>query len=506
MLNKHLSRLINLFTSSSFIDRKAIIITLGYLFLATFIPTVKLSFVLGFLFFGLLVFCYSFPKAIAYSMIPLLYLSSGQTHSFIAVPAQAIHSLQYWEGRHLIFSLSPFFVILASALLFLPFFLLKSKKVFKLFFHEKIIFILFGMFVLSAIYNSQLLIFSLLSIVQEFLVVVWGFYLMILSNILSQNNWKKMLFTIALIMTLVLSQDALIALGQTVMRAPLGLVAERASVAPVFGLGVDENSGVFRPFGIHSHPNGLANDQILLAFSILILVTYLGNKGFFGKKIKNDFFVFVLAVSILTIILSLSRAAFLAVFAALLVFKFRHASKFKVFRTMKQVVDKFGIVLKLIILVAGSTLVFRLSDRLFNSIYSFSEFGGIATRTKQYLEAIEVFKTFPILGTGVGMFMTASYQLFPDGVMRYFPEPVHNNFLLFATERGIVATFLYLIFIIKSFQFIENSQFAKTTKTMIYSGVVSIFVMMLFHPQNNFFSFLVLIILSLMHYEKAKNN
>lgn len=481
-------------------DFAAVVAVNGYFLISLMTSSVKLSFVASFIFFVFLVYRYSFYKAMVYSALPLLYFGLGQIHSFVAVPATAVQSPQYWEGRQLIFSFSPFFAIFLSGLLLLMLSWRKFKISFQL--HEKLIVILFGIYGLSFI-NSTMPFLSMLFIIQELLLVVWGVYLALAIKNIPKIQVKKIFYTLAIIIMTILLQDGLLVFGQFIKSNTLGLAIERTQVAPVFGLGADERAGVFRPFGFNIHPNGLANEVILLGMSSLILFQYLSEKFYKKRKIINQLSMIVVIVSLGLITLSLSRAAFAAIFISLVFFIYRHPNQLKKFNNLQQAANRFNVWFKIILVVLLGVTVFKLTSRMFDSIYSFTELGGVSTRVEQYAEALAVFKTSPVFGVGIGMFMPASYQLFPDGVMRYFPEPVHNGFLLFLVERGVASVLVYLFFALYFYRAINTSKLSELTKTMIYLGTLSSFVMMVFHPQMNFLSFLIILILSIIHYEKT---
>ncbi|MBP7700826.1 O-antigen ligase family protein [Candidatus Woesebacteria bacterium] len=483
------------------LDSAAIISVNVYFLVSLAISSTKISFLFSFIFFAFLVYYYSFYKAMVYSMLPLLYFGLGQIHSFIAVPASAVFSPQYWEGRQLVFSLSPFFIIFLSGLILLIFLWRKINLRFLM--HEKMILILFAMFGLSFV-GSVMPFISFAFTMNDLLLIVWGIYLVLATKNISKLKVKKILLTLAIIFVAILLQNSLLVFGQIIKGGALGLAIERTEVAPVFGLGADERAGVFRPFGFNIHPNGLANEVILIGISILIMLQYLFEKFTKKNKTFNILVIAVFLVSLLIIILTLSRAAFVAIFLSLLFFAHRHPKQLKKIENLQQrIASKSNPWLKVVIFIVLAVLTFKLTSRLFDTIYSFSELGGVSTRIEQYKEAFEVFKNYPLFGVGVGMFMPASYQLFPDGIMRYFPEPVHNGFLLFLVERGAFGAITYLIFLIYFYSEISKLKLRKLTKTMIYLGIISSFVMMLFHPQNNFLSFLIVFILFIIHYEKT---
>jgi O-antigen ligase len=270
-------------------------------------------------------------------------------------------------------------------------------------------------------------------------------------------------------------------------------------MAPMFGLGTDESGGGFRPFGLSYHPNGLANQHLILLSSILFLSSYLNNKDKLWKKIIG----LAASLSLIVIILSLSRAALLAIFVALVIIVIRQPEYISVWRkSIKNSLGKLKLWHRIVVILLVSVLIFKLTDRLFNSIYSFSENGGINTRLTEYEEALLVFSKSPIFGIGEQMFIPTSYQLFPKGVMSYFPENVHNGYLLLMTEKGIVGIALYIIFFFLFIKEISKSRLTKKTKTMLYSGLSTGLTMMILHPEKNFLSLIVLLGIAIVHYEK----
>jgi hypothetical protein len=481
-------------------DAKAVLSVAIYLFLVTLAPSVKLFFILSFLLFFFLVIEFSFSKALIYSSIPFLFLNVGQTHLFLVIPAKAISSLQYWEGRHLSFSLSPAFVILLAAFLLAPFFW-KSLNVKQTILELLIIFI-FGLSLLSAIGMAPMPTVSSLFTLQEFLPIIWGLYLVNYGHSLSKPNWYRLLSTLVIIFILLLFQEALFVLIQMIVRAPLGLIIEKVQNTPVFGLGAEEQMGTFRPFGFHYHPNFLANEQLILGSSTLILLEYL-KKNRLGK-FKKDLTIFLTTITMLTILLSLSRASIMAVGIGILFIFSRHPQIIVgVKKYFLKSLFKISNAIKTIFILIGGVATFRVTVRLLSSPLSFSSTGGISTRIEQLLEAFNVFIRSPYLGIGPEMFIPVSYQLFPDGVMSYFPEEIHNGFMLFITERGIFTALICIFFFFKLWMSTREVIKDKVLKTMIYSSVLMSMTVMLFHPFINFFGLNVLLLMAIINYEKS---
>ncbi len=98
------------------------------------------------------------------------------------------------------------------------------------------------------------------------------------------------------------------------------------------------------------------------------------------------------------------------------------------------------IVLAVIILVAGMLLAEQISDRASEDTLS----------VRAYLNeiALTMAKAEPVLGIGLNTFVPAMRAYDTRNVYAYFPEPVHNIFLLTVAETGIVGLALYLASII----------------------------------------------------------
>ena len=308
------------------IDLIAIIAVIIFLLLATFIPSVKTFFVLAFLLFGFLTIFYSFPKAMIYAAFPLGCVIVSQIHSILVIPAKAIASNQYWEGRHLFFGISPYTIISTIALLMIPFWQKKFKSKIKLLNYEKLIIILIGLGFLSSLYGSLITSLSLLNVFFQLVSIVWAWYLSRTLFNSSKETKQKILTSLFFIVSLIIFYESLIVIKQTISQSSVGLLVESTKFTPTFGLGADESGGGFRPFGLQAHPNGLANNQLKLAFCALLIFCHLTKNE--QSKRNKKILIFVLTLSLINIILSLSRAAFIAIFLVISIFFVRHKNKF----------------------------------------------------------------------------------------------------------------------------------------------------------------------------------
>lgn len=102
--------------------------------------------------------------------------------------------------------------------------------------------------------------------------------------------------------------------------------------------------------------------------------------------------------------------------------------------------------LAVIILLAMPTMLARITN---------IEFGSGATRFNQYKIALNIISTHPLLGIGYGNFVPEhkSYDYSGVAVSRDFSRPVHNEYLLMASEQGILTMALYVFMVILSIVF-----------------------------------------------------
>lgn len=504
---------VDLLNRSNEFDFTAVVASVLFLLILLFVPSVKIFFVIAFLFFGWLVFYYGFAKAFIYITPILTHINFGQVHQVLVIPPDAIMSAQYLEGKHLSWSINPYLIITLVASLFFFWWRKKnhqktrisSKN--KILTSEKFLLMAISSGILSALYGAIIPGISIYTVISSLLGLSWLLYLVNLGQ-KSTIAWKKTLLTFWLITILLLFYEALIVAGQMLFEGTVGLFIEGTQIAPVFGLGADETRGSFRPFGLSGHPNGLASYFLLRQILINFLYFYLKNLKPINKKFWGEVLTKILIIAnfaaIIVIILTLSRATYLALFivGTFITLRqpqlIRHLKK-QLMSAIHQIQPRHWLVILFLIVV----LTFKLTTRLFNSIYSLSATGGVTTRWEQYQEAWRVFLHSPFWGIGDNMFIATSYQLFPQGVMTYFPENVHNGFLLLLTERGLLGFGLYTLFLIAFIRSIIQSSFSKLHKTLLYSGIITGFVIMIFHPVIYITSLPISLGIAIIHYEKT---
>lgn len=305
---------------------------------------------------------------------------------------------------------------------------------------QKILFLFFLYCFVSVFFASQKLLafFQIIRIGEAF----------ILYYMLTHIHYKK---TVALMCFLAGSAvQSVLGIFQfltqsTVSFKWLGLVAH-----PVFETGSSvvqslEAGRVLRAYGAFPHPNVFGGYLVVSIFlTTIIFIKYFQNsqnekifskqffKSFFSKK--TSFILLLLALHITALFFTFSRSAWLAAalwFTTLFFFFFKQKNK-KIFFLF------FLLIFQVIFLC--TTHISLLKTRIQAS--SVHEIRSIEERKNLSLRALQIFKTQPLFGVGVGNYVSAvrtqnsSVQII---------EPVHMVPLLILVEFGVVGVLFIML-------------------------------------------------------------
>lgn len=484
-------------------DRKVFIVTALYLLGSVFVSSHKLFFIVSSLYFILLYFFTgSIKKTIIYAFLPFWLLRVGRAFTFQIIPGEFIESPLYWEGRSLGLEFSPFFVLVITSVIvmFAQIFDKKHKLYVPVYFVFFLILYVFHF--ISAGDSLHLAGLSFLYTILEFSFLVWALILLQVLIGLSQKEKNRLLVTIFLILVSLVFLEGGVVLLQVIKRSTLGLGIEKVISIPSFGAGAEENPIQFRPIGLNYHANALANWHVALLFSIFML--WFRIKKFIPQNISSFLITTTVGLSLFILLLTLSRSAYLAIFIPIGIFALLGRETLtKTVEFLKRYLADFKLPILLILIY----LSFIIPDRILGTLYSFTETGGFTTRGEQISEAMQLFRSFPLFGVGIGMFIPALFLFNPGGSVRYFPENVHNGFVLFLAERGVLAAIVYLFGLYLLIRSLIKFELSKEIKLLAVSGIIGNYIMMLFQPFVNTLPLNVLILgvlVGLNKYEKNK--
>lgn len=195
-----------------------------------------------------------------------------------------------------------------------------------------------------------------------------------------------------------------------------------------------------RPYGTFSHPNSLAGFYLLIYFFVLT-----------NKTLKNIFLKYsLLFVCIILVFLSFSKIAIITLIL-LSIGYYLPAHGFKK--------CKVCFLAKIVVpVVVGLIFVSAQTDPL-----------SLQKRLTLITDAWRIYADHPIFGVGLGSYLVAQNQ-FPIKYSYFFLQPVHNIFLLFLTETGIIISLVVGWLIVN---WLKNKKFFFTSASLL---LVSIFI------------------------------
>lgn len=271
--------------------------------------------------------------------------------------------------------------------------------------------------------DYQWAFFDILNFLKTFL-----FFLFLANNIKNKNDLSlvvRMLFLGLFLQSIIISLQYY-DISLNLHRVGLGEPIEVLSFEM-------ESSNVARPGGTIGHCNHLARYiGLLLPMSIILAFT--------EKSRWNRRFSFVVAtVGLVALVFTLTRSAWMGILLSVLVMgPLMFTQRLLNMRTLAKIVLA-------IILVA--VIIFALGDIIYDRIVGDDE-GSAMTRWTTAKVAFKIIQDHPFLGVGINNYGTVlkDYWLSEDRFTR--KAAVHNTFLLFASEIGLIGFGAYMWFLI----------------------------------------------------------
>jgi len=306
---------------------------------------------------------------------------------------------------------------------------------------------------------------------QIFLVAILIFYFYII------HKDKFKLFFSVVTFSLFL-QFALSAI-QFLVQSSLGLSIEAGAGRQIY-YALDEVRSLFRVQGTFAVHNELA--FVIIIYSVIIIPQALEK--------KKILYFSGLAAGFASLIMTQSRANWLAYAILIFMTALFFSKEIKVL--FKKSFFKRGILYIGLIL---SVLSYIIIPRFILSFNAPLENAGLSLRTKMITEGLEAFFLNPFLGYGSGTNEVTLLSLFPDGIMKLFPYPVHQGHLHFLLEYGIVgAVFFVLPFYLVARRIINlvarKSTYFGSHKNFIFCYFIGIVLVNLYYSFQNHFGIL----------------
>lgn len=449
-------------------NRTLFYLTLFSLFALLFVFNVK-SFILVVLLFGLLFFLLSGANVIETIFVVFLFsipFEKGLRGWAIQVvpPGPEIwapgYSFYFGFSLKLIFAVALFLLIVFD-----------KNYNFKQFLHSQ--WLILSFFALSLIStflasDSNLAILGLIRIAS----VVWIFIAgrQLFKNRKIRGYFRKLLLAFLLFFGFVGTR-------QFLAQQPLGLFLEDVLAFRAFGFLTTEGESLFRVSGLSGHPTFFAS------FLSLLFPVGVGTGLFFIEKKRTKDIYFVLSVltilaGLISILGTFSRSSWIALGVTFLFFVWR------IYKSKKSI--EFNLVASVIVPILATVLILSslLISRLASAKYVWT-LGSGRVRLDLINQAWLMIREFPVLGVGLNHFtqIMSMGDLPPE--LKGFMFPVHNTFLLFFAELGILAGILFLVFVIVSLYRTFGKSFNNWVNYGIWIGAFSFLINAQFHTLFN---------------------
>lgn len=257
----------------------------------------------------------------------------------------------------------------------------------------------------------------------------------------------------------------------------LGLIIQSVITVAQYTMGTDLNLGLFtvgelrRVSGTVGWPNTLgAYAATVLSVGIALWMFRINGRSrvLIGIACIAGFF---------PLLLSYSRGAWISLVAGvgLIVFLGWRGKRIQI----RTAITRMGVIMLL-----ASVVGFAYRDSITTRLRGINSGMEVLTdRMKLNEVALNMIRAEPIFGIGVNTFVDVMVEYDTTGISAYFPQPVHNVYLLLAAETGIIGLgiFLLLLFVV----FREGLQIVWTANSFLAGSVIGILSGLLVLMVNN---------------------
>ena len=205
-----------------------------------------------------------------------------------------------------------------------------------------------------------------------------------------------------------------------------------------------ESTYVIYEYLINENKNftGVSMNRNISSFSILFKLPYLFIYQSLNQKQNNLISIFLEAIVIISIILLESRAAILILTIIYLLKSIFLKDKLKSFINL-------CLTILIVVIYYPFSRVLQGKDIISSNIMIDE---SLSLRFDFFTNAIKFFLDSPLIGNGIGMWKIISNQM----QLSQVPYYVHNDFLQFLVETGILGFVFYVLFFLSIFYLIKN--------------------------------------------------
>lgn len=262
--------------------------------------------------------------------------------------------------------------------------------------------------------------------------------------------------------------QSVIIIWQYLGQASLGLkfLAESPFNANMLGVAkiVVNDLKIVRPYGTFPHPNVLAAFLLLNIFFLFYL--WLSREHF----LSNYFFFIFLSLLLFSLIISYSRTIIFAFLTCSILYLI--LSLWRVIQTTDLALFKRIILLLLIFIILSSLLFYAAWPEISSRFNISSSEEAVTLRAFYNQTALEVIQESPFLGLGIGNFVwRIKGTLYLLGA--WLHQPVHNIYLLIASEVGLIGLVIFLLFLYQLIDRLTSGENHFILKYLLFFIIIS---------------------------------
>ena len=412
-----------------------------------------------------------FRLSLVISYIASTIIYTGKMYFFEIIPPGVFPKIMYPEGNVLFFTITPQNILSVLLALFMirDIFLNGLKKL-----HLEVVdifvFLYFLWPIISDITSSLRPDVSILFSLQSLL--IFTAYVYVKSYV--PDKIKKF---IPILLAIIASQiifESVISAQQFVFSSPTVKNMEAlVNLDPEFFSNASDDTGFsYRPAGTFPHTNYMA---MRMSFWLIAILPFLFKK-------RRSLYIYPFVIGITTLVLTLSRSAWIGFSLATLfcLFIIEKVRKIKPPLILSKNFMSLGVIAVILIFVF-------VMPRLESSLYTFTTGGG-GLREKQVEDTVGLITQNPVFGVGTGMNVLAGLKTYSQGVFSKEALTVHNWYLLTAVESGIPSLLFFTAFLIykirKTLIFLMHGilEDVKFLTLGLMGGIVALLAVGMFQP------------------------
>jgi O-antigen ligase len=407
-----------------------------------------------------------FGLSLFFTFVSSLIVNTGKAYPIQLVPAGFFPVDTYPQGYIINLVITATHFIAFAMLLYMIRQFLSKPRIFKPNLIDLVLVIFYVLKILSAIFGSKMPELSMPFEILSLSLFVGYFYARFILKP-DSSLWKNLSYLFSALVIF----ESLLGFSELAIKSPLGKNLEHQVNIEYFGNAVDETQFTFRPVGTFDHANALG----IWVSSVSLFI--LG----FAIKNKSNILWFSFFLGCALMISTISRSAWLGFAAGSLFFIIYTSRKSK--DTLKPMIDfilKWRFVIAPILLFLFAYFII---PRAQSSLYSFQEDAGAAFfRRIQILDAVEIIKLHPIFGVGAAMSAYEGIALNLYTVAANVPLEIHNWYLYVGVENGLLAVFIFVLFLILSLRKIFDSGAKSIILIAVVSPIICLLIAAIFQP------------------------